>query len=99
MKNIELLQAMGRMPTPQEVRRFALGVPEVEFGSVFGNAQFYTDPEGTIPVEKVGDPIGCVRQFGSLQLVQPDESRRPVWGGHGIGAVIDGDRFLIGATK
>ena len=58
-----------------------------------GQQVLWQDPECTIPVEEIGDPIGGVRhpETGEILAVQETDADRPVWGGREVGAEFDGE--------
>ena len=63
-----------------------------------GQQVLWQDPECTIPVADIGDPIGGVRhpETGDILVVQTTDADRPVWGGLEVGADFrDGDYYLL----
>ena len=61
-----------------------------------GQQVLWQDPECTIPVEDIGDPIGGVRhpETGEILAVQTTDADRPVWGGREVGASLDEGQWL-----
>ena len=61
-----------------------------------GQQVLWQDPECTIPVEEIGDPIGGVRhpETGEILVVQETDADRPAWGGIGVGAEFDKSQHM-----
>ena len=81
----------------QDVLRTGPTVPVLlELPKWEGRQILFQDPDGTIPVEAIGDPIGGVRHplTGAKLVEQTTDSRRPLYGGIGVGATNSGDAYL-----
>ena len=86
-------EGMGVVRGYQTVLRTSPTVPVLfELPKWAGRQILWQDPDGTIPVESIGDPIGGVAHplTGDILAVQTTDSARPMYGGIGVGAIFDG---------
>ena len=93
---------------PADVMAWLQGEPLVyihPYAELGGRPVRYQDPEGTVPVADIGDPVAAVVQPSltlppaewPIVVTQTIDSARPLWGGENVGDVYDGTQYLRAA--